>query len=76
MIQPCIKHLFNEVLNSTQTEYSTTCIIFLLQPIAEARQRQANLTHRAERRNIRRSASSILPKQKKGPVYWRGKRIK
>ena len=32
--------------------------------------------HRLERRKVRRSASSILPRTKKGPVYWKGRRVK
>jgi hypothetical protein len=32
------------------------------------------VNHRNERKSVRRSAASILPKQR--PVYWKGKRIK
>ena len=78
VMYPCILSVYSLCILSVYSLHiiSITCVTFLIQPITEARQKQANLTHRAERRNVRRSAASILPKQKKGPVYWRGKRIK
>ena len=32
--------------------------------------------HRTERRKLGRSAKSILPKTKRGPVFWRGRQVK
>ena len=40
------------------------------------REEEMKKQHRLERRKVRRSASSILPRTKRGPVYWKGRRVK
>jgi ribosome biogenesis protein ENP2 len=60
----------------TSSSGSKTVTFSLQQSSKESRQKDEMKQHQKDRRKIGRSAKSILPKKKRGPVYWRGKRVK
>lgn len=65
------------VIKSTGSTLGEKEITFQVKKSNKETQRNEEIrAHVKERKQLRRSASSVLGKEKRGPVFWRGKRVR
>ncbi|RMX53671.1 hypothetical protein pdam_00000332 [Pocillopora damicornis] len=65
------------VIRSTGSSLGEKEITFQVKKSNKEKQRNEEIrAHVKERKRLRRSATSVLGKEKRGPVFWRGRRVR
>lgn len=65
------------VIRSTGSSLGDKEITFQVKKSNKEKQRNEEIrAHVKERKRLRRSATSVLGKEKRGPVFWRGRRVR
>ncbi|EDO37775.1 predicted protein [Nematostella vectensis] len=65
------------IIKQTGSTFGEMEMTFSLKKTEEESQRQQeSREHRQERKKLRRSAGKLMAGEKKGPVYWRGKKVR